>query len=370
MLGAEEWGEHPTSAETLSSSMLVNREVGHTLVMVPESSLRKMHPELIGRIARLAAVSLVVCGLGVQSGSAAEDPDFPGLPAFDQPGAWVGPRATGINYVDRAKQWVRVPPLVVGAFNRVVKVRTFSCSSPSLFSEIGDYHATAYFKSSRGSSRPWGQIGPFTARTVAFGSIPVEAAVVIRQLRDSEDLPVGLEIKQVQSSYCAGKSPFPDHPQMGTLNGHWDPATVNGQVEVVIAKLTVDGVNLSLAGQCRTREPGTIALAGREYFTANPDNFLPGIEPNPQNLMTTPHFGVANGGVLNGTVDIPNFAGCTTKSGEDVSRLVTAAVSGSGNRVTMRSEGLVAAICMRPDAPTGPGQQCEPMPGLPFPGTE
>lgn len=325
------------------------------------------HRITLSGVARLAAVVLVLAGLGVQSSSAAEDRRFPGLPAFAGDGDHVGPRATGINQVSTAKQWVRLPPIQVGAWNRIAKKRTdVSCQAYFPYREILDYHATAFFKSPKGAPKPWGYLGPFVTRTVAFGSIPVEASVELRQPRDAEDMPVGLEIKQKTGDYCVGQSPFPDIvvPGSGTSNAHWDPATVDGPVQVGITALKIDGVDIRLAGGCRAETPGAIALRGREHFTMNPENLIPGVVPSGPNLMVTPYFGVANGGLLRGSVDIPAFSGCTTESGEDVSRLLTAAVSGADNPVTMRAEGLSSDLCL------GPTEPCAPFPGLPFPTNE
>lgn len=373
---AEIWGVHPRSPKNIRPEHPRPRDVGHTLVMVPESTLRTKRRKLTGRIARVAAVALVVGSLGVQSGSAAEDPTYPGLPNFPVSGGWTGPRAVGINYVDKAKQWIRTPTVILGAFAEVVVQKDdFSCGRLAPYYHTEDYVAHAFFRSPRGSANPWGQIGPFKVRTVAFGSIPVEASVVINQPRDAQNLPVGLKIQQFAGTFCNKPDrdpplvpPFPDIPNMlGGTNGTQKPAIVLGQVEVAVSALAVDGVALDLVGPCRTTEPGQVSLAGREYFSADPDTHLPGAELVPENVMTTPYFNLAVGGVLNGTIDVPAFTGCVTRTGEDVSRLLTATVSGNGNPVTMRSEGLVSNTCLEPNPPSGPGEKCAPFAGLPFP---
>ncbi len=307
----------------------------------------------------------MIAGLGAQSGSAAEDPRRPGLPDFGPNDGWVGPEVTGIAQVKRAKQGVRFPPIFIGAYNRPGGgADDNQCVRFPPFKRKTNYHVTAFFRSDPGAAEPWGYSSPFSTRTVAFGSIPVEATVQLRQPRDEENLPVGIEIRQELGDYCdgVGYSPYPNLPGV-PLNSRYAPASVEGSVEVVVLRLKVDGVDLDLTGSCRTREPGPLSMTSREHFTANPENLQPGVTPTPANILTTPYLNIALGGLLFGTADIPPFAGCTTASGEDVSPLLTATISGPGNPVTMRTNGLVRG-CV--DLPTD--QECEPLlPGLPFP---
>lgn len=343
----------------------------HTLGMVHDSTSHSKRRTLTTRVARIAAAALVLGGVGLQSGSAAEDPTYPGLPAFTGPGVWAGPRAMGISHVDQAKQWVRLPPLVLGAFvHTSIKRRDTSCGTYFPYESTTDWHATGFLRSSKGASEPWGIVGPFTARTVAFGSIPVEASVELRQVRDSENLPVGLEIKQKTAIYCSGQGPYP--PILGGSNDHWFPTTVSGQAGVAVTALKVDGVDLQLKPGCSTSKPGTLALKSPDWYSMNPENLIPGVSPNSKvagakPYLTTRYFGMANGGLLEGTVEIPDFADCVTTQGEDVSRLLTATVSGADNPVAMRSQGLEGTSCLAPEIPTGPGEDCESLGEIPFP---
>lgn len=343
------------------------RDLGHTRGMAFESTVGRRHRKKRRMLSRLAVSALVLAGLGVQNSSAAEDPRYPGLPDFSSTsGDWVSPQGTGLTYADRAQQWVRLPPVYLGTFNRFAKTRTDNrCQLYTPYSMTEEYHATAFFLSSSGAPEPWGYVGPFTVRTVAFGSIPVEASIELRQPRDDENLPIGIEIKQKNGLYCAGKSPYPDIAVPGgvTRNSHYDPASVDGQVEVGVTALKVDGVDVDLRGTCRTSKPGALALTSREYFTMSPDNLEPGVQTTPENFMTTPYLNIANGGLLFGTADIPPFAGCVTATGEDVSQLLTATVSGPGNPVSMRTNGLVKSCMNRDVCPP-------PLPDLPFPASE
>lgn len=316
-------------------------------------------------LTRLAVVAVVLASLGAQSSSAAEDPDYPGLPKFES-GAWIGPQVTGLNRVDRAKQWIRLPPIYLPARNFLPtggddnRCRRGGRYFP--FKSITNYHATGFFLSDKGAPEPYGYVGPFTTRTVAFGSIPVEATIELRQPRDEQNLPIGIEIVQDTGEYCPGEGPYPDVP--GEFNARYAPASVEGQVEVGITAVKVDGVDLHLGSTCRTTKPGELALTSREHFSANPENLTPGVRPTVANLMTTPYLNVALGGLLFGTADIPAFTGCLTASGEDVSKLLTAAVSGTDNPVTMRTNGLTQSCMVRQ---TG----CPPpLPDMPFPAAE
>lgn len=309
---------------------------------------------------RLFAGVVLLALIGTSAGSAAEDPNFPGLPKFDVAGGWVSPRATGINFVDRAQQWVRLPPLVAVAFSPVIAPKSDPrCPGGRLFpyKQTARYSGTLFLRSGAGAPEPYGYVGPLKARTVAFGNIPVEASIQLRQPRDSQGLPAGLEAVQDTAIFCPNQSPIPDVP--GQDNEYQAPAEVDGELEIAVMGLKVDGVDLKLTESCRTTKPGVVALRGRAYYELDP-SIEPHERPMPENLYTTPFFSLANGGVLNGNVTIPAFVGCRTRSGEDVSRLLTAAVSGDDNPVVMRSEGL-AIGCLEP------GASCEPLNPIPFP---
>lgn len=314
---------------------------------------------------RLAAGVAVLALFGTSAGSAAEDPRFPGLPKYNVAGDWVSPRATGINYVDRAKQWVRLPPMVVVAFSPVLAPKSDASCLPGVriypYRQTARYSGTLYLRSSAGAPKPYGYLGPFKVRTVAFGNIPVEASIQLRQPRDDEDLPVGLEAVQDTGIFCPStqgrQNKFPDRPNEN--NEYVAPAQVDGRLEVGVVGLKVDGVDLKLSKGCRTSQPGAVSLRGREYYKFDPD-VSPEEQPTPENLYTTPFFTLTNGGLLNGSVDIPAFTGCVTSGGENVSRLLTAAVSGDDNPVVMRSDGL-ALGCLEP------GASCEPLNEIPFP---
>lgn len=327
-----------------------------------------------GKLARAAALCAAVVALGVVGGSArgvvANEDE---LPTYPETGEYVGVRATSINYAASAKQWIRLPPLFVAAYNRLATTLTDNrCANGD-----GIYYpyrteikrdASLHFRSSPGAPASFGYIGPFIVRAVAFGSIPVEATVQLRQLRESDGKTVGLRIKAVERDYCPGKTPVPGEPAARVTG-----ADATGDLEVAVTALRVDGVDLHLRGTCKTSKPAPLTLSSPEYwvtgsgfaedrdfYTRSGDGYeqlQPAEEPTRDNLFTTPMFNLVTGGLLTGNVDIPAFKACLTDAGEDISRLLTTTVAGSENPVIVRAEGL----------DSDPSQV--PLPGLPFPST-
>ncbi len=272
--------------------------------------------------------------------------------------SWLSPRATGVNYSTATRQWIRVPPIFGAAYNVLSGTRQdFTCRRLAPYRSRKDWQAFVHLRSTQGSRAPYGYLGPFTVRTLAFGSIPVEAQIRISQLRDGDDLPIALEATQRTGDFCEGLGP---HAGPEEIEAHWDAAKLRGQVIVEVVTLKVDGVSVGLRGRCRGREPSSLELSGREWFSLAPDNeHIDEPVGTVAWLMKTREFGMANGGLLTGNLVVPEFVGCLTSTGEDLSALLTAAVSGPDNPVSMRSEGLSTD---RPD-----GTAKDPLPPLPFP---
>lgn len=308
-----------------------------------------------GRLLRIGAIGIVLAAMGATNSSAAEDPQFPGLPRSPEIGSWVDTRTTSLNYVEATRQWIRPPRFSVKAYSEAttyladplcVRLRPFRASAI--------YSADLHFVSSKGAPDPYGHVGPFAVRTVAFGGIPVEAEVALRQQRDAENLPIGLEFTQTLKRYCRGLGPNAGPTEEEALSTN---TTVNGQLEVAITSLKVDGVDLRLTDACRTGSPSTINLSSPDHLNLDP-TLEPEDHPAPENIYTTKFFNAIAGGLLTGTIDIPAFAGCVTETGEDVSRLLTTTVSGKDNPVIIRSEGVATATV---------GDRSEPFDPLPFP---
>ncbi|GGT43441.1 hypothetical protein GCM10010207_49660 [Streptomyces atratus] len=96
----------------------------------------------------------------------------------------------------------------------------------------------------------------------------------------------------------------------------------------------VNGTPLDVGGNCRTVAPYKVVLNGGAKYV-----------------------NVYSGGLLEGEVDIPPFAGCGT-GGEDLDALFTASISGPGNLISMNQ----GTTCI----PSSPNNLCPPtMPKMP-----
>lgn len=334
----------------------------------PRSGLR--------RGAQLLATTVAVVGMGMTAGSAAPEnvPNPSDLPTYPESGTWIALRGTAINYAGTPKQWMRMPPLFTSAYNRNTTLLQDRQCRPGgrlyPYASLIKRSAAVHLQSSANAKKPYGLIGPIVVRTVAFGSIPIEAEVQLQQVRDSVGKTVGLEFKSAESVFCPGLGPFPD----GTTD-HIKDIGMRGDLNVAIVGLRVDGVNLKLRETCRTAKPAAIAVTAPDYYRVtrgfDRDFYIetgPGATPLPpdqvpsaENLLTTPTFQPVKGGLLTGKVTISAFSGCLTSGGEDISRLLTATVSGDDNHVVVRAEGLEPDDTLFP-----PGT---PLPPLPFPTT-
>lgn len=348
----------------------------HTLGMASDTTSLTWAARLT-RLIKVTILGCVVATAGLSAGSAApgdeEVPYQSELPTYSETGLWVTPRATGLNYATTAAQWIRLPPLFVAAYNRAAtNLVDNRCPGGRLYpyTDQSIRSAALHFSSSGGAPSHYGYVGPFPVRTVAFGSIPVEAQIELRQRRDAQNKPIGLELRSTDGTFCPGLGHPSEGPDERTV--HVRDVKVSGELDLVVTSLRVDGVDLRLRESCRTSKPATLSLSAPEYFQIRRAGdairiYLdrkPGSAPisrddwpDAARVMETPLFNVGLGGRLSGNVDIPAFADCVTASGEDVSRLLTATVAGPDNPTITRTEGLV----FDPNPPT------KPLPALPFP---
>ncbi|MFI6496207.1 hypothetical protein [Nonomuraea typhae] len=132
--------------------------------------------------------------------------------------------------------------------------------------------------------------------------------------------------------------------QVGTANVHLiDSSTADGSDDLMVAvnarvtmrvlKASMNGQEVEVGPKCRTSKPLDLKLRGGEMYDP----------PYQDNLLV--------GGVLRGLVTIPPFTGCGV--GEDISRLLTAAVAGKGNEIQVTQ----GALCGTAGAPS---PQCPP----------
>lgn len=316
------------------------------------------------RTAKIALAACLALGLSTLPSSAAEVETFPGVPEGTTGGAWIGPKATGISEVATAKQWIQLPGMFNLAWNMgLVNKRDPDCETGRLgdYERTIGYHAWLYFVSVNAAApEPFGYVGPFTVRTVAFGNIPVEATVLLGQPRDANGNIQGYELNQTSGTFCRGLGPNAGPTEQENT---YPAVSINAPIELSITKLKVDGIDLHLADTCRPTEQTAMELTSKEYFDLDPS-----LEPEDRivtgNTMTTPFFGAPIGGLLKASIDIAPFAGCLTRSGDDISPLLTATVSGVQNKVEIRSEGLKSGglRCARDRT------ECtDPLPLLPLP---
>lgn len=286
---------------------------------------------------KAAALSACFLLAAQWSGNAAEGPQ-PGLPRHTGSGVWAGVAQTAMAETAQAKQWVRVPFQIGAAFSATTSV-LFPPSDPRSNRTVSTNYV--YLVAPAGAEHNYGVAPPFTVRTVAFGAIPVEASVQLVQRRTTDGLPEPLIMSANTDTYRL-QPPGRPSPRLNT------DALIEDVLAVRLTGLVVDGVDLKLSGRCQTAEPGKLKLLGRGYWQGDPeiDNAKPWLTGN---------FVATQGGLLTGTIDIPAFAGCTTASGDDVSPLVTTAVSGPSNPLSLN---VSAPICATP----GPNQTIIPPP--------
>jgi hypothetical protein len=340
---ATRWDEHPIGGSLIEKAPRLTPRSGRVPAM-------NRPPRLSRSLRRLAGVALsaaLLLGVGSVGSTAAERPDMPGLPLDPQGGQLITPEQTIRTEAKTALQWARVPYVQSVASARFTKGREdLTCRYLRPYQRIEDYSAQIFFVSPPGSDKPFGFSPDFTVRTVAFGSIPVEATLRVAQPRDAEDLPVPLTATQSAVYFCPGLGPNAAPGQVEVAN--IDTSAV-GRAAVEVVKLVVDDVDLDLASTCRSSHTFELQLTAPDIF-----KFDPSVEPgkNPLNpvavsspgfVMRTDHFTFTYGGLLTGDIDIPPFSGCRTRSGEDLSPLLSATVSGPGNPVQVRSTALSGA---------------------------
>lgn len=308
---------------------------------------------------RRLAAALVALALfpAVTASGAEEDPDRPGLP-YQGPAQWNGVGTQGVTEATKAKQWLRLPAMELAAYvlPQPRRPRDTSCTQHPPYSNLRDWEANTFLKSGTGS---YGTSPRFTVRSVAFGAVPVEVTLRLEQERDSDDLPVPWFITAPYHEFCAGRGP---HAAPGQFENHAPPAKLTGSFRLRVDELRVDGVELSLASLCRTA-PTQISLTSREWFSQDP-----GLRDGERgggpdwDADTTRYYLSAEGGLLEGRVDIPAFSGCVTQD-DDLDALLTGLISSEDNPVTIRQEYLTTACGPEPE----PGSVC-PMPSpMPLP---
>ena len=315
--------------------------------------MRKLARRIIGPALAIGAVCSLVTGA-----SADDHPGRPeaGIPRLDcpvedyypeQPCApgddtivnffsWYGTSQVGLTGSKVAKQWTKIP-LTMLAANALFYYKTHPGQGEvppgeMINTEFG-YLVRAFLVSPKGSKDDYGDSAPIKVRTVAFGSIPVEVTLQVSQERDAAGLPKPLVYRPHDYSIepPAGR---PDLVSQVVI----DEARLEANLNVRVTRVVVDGVDVGLGDSCQTGsgarlEASSEELKADEYLEPPPDGSPGWLEYrfDPAKYL----YGIY-GGTMSGTVDIPPFSGCSTRSGDDVSPLLTSALSEEGNPVSLR----------------------------------
>jgi hypothetical protein len=256
---------------------------------------------------------------------------------------WFGIQTRGLTQVKRARQWARIPLQAALVNFATAATAYYPESDPEGRLTTSATFANVFLSSPRGSAHGYGESLPFTVRTVAFGSIPVQARVQVVQARDERNLPIPFRTRLDQTKYRTIKD-----------RSRYDPIRLSGQVGVQVLGLSVDGVDLGLAGSCRTTQPGALVLESPGGWVPDPPAIRTSakVKAYADSLALHGIFS-GGGGAISGTVDVPPFTGCRTTSGDDVSQLLTATVSGSNNPVSVSTPNLGLDSCWTVVPPLG-----------------
>lgn len=246
----------------------------------------------------------------------------PGLPRHTGAGPWVGVAQGGITETKRAKQWVRVPMQVTTAFTHTTTVW------PETYRREVINTNWVYLMAEPGARYNYGLSAPFQVNAIAFGTIPVTATLRLSQERTPEGLPEPLAVRAVDEAYTGDGHKPPDWPSYQKFHD----TDISAALYVEVEGLRVDGTDLRLRAGCRTASAATLDLHGEGFFDNDPDVEARGV-------YATGKFTVIMGGLLTGTADVPAFHRCRTRTGEDVSQLLTSTISGEGNAVTLHAGG-------------------------------
>lgn len=305
---------------------------------------RTPHGATLSRATVVLMVMACVTSLLVSGASAEGDPPGaePGLPylrclpdpegsppdverscgsdEYNNAGTYLNFPQIGLAGSVKAQQWTRVPLTMTAASVLFYYVQHPSETPGERTGPEFWYEIRAFFVSPKGSKDNYGDSAVIPVRTVAFGSIPVTATLQVSQERDENDLPVPLRL--TPHDYRI-KLPAPLNFRVIV-----DPATTRARVTVRVKKLVVDGVDVGLGTTCRTAEPSTLTLSSKELVVDQPLDYTgSGLGKLEDEFDPTIYQYGIQGGTLQGSIDIGRFGECTTRTGDDLSPLLTSALS-------------------------------------------
>lgn len=251
---------------------------------------------MIPRRSALAAVVLATVGLGTLTGASAQpaphitQAPHPGLPPITG-GSDAAALVDGTATVRKAKTLVTLPRTVL----RTYANETSRNKHNILYSQSPVWAVTHV-----GRHPQFGVFPVAHSAVLGFGAIPITADLHLTQLvRHGQIVPLEV-VSKVGIAF-----PFREYP-----------THVTGQANVRIANVFVDQVPLHVGPNCHTVTPLRLDLVGN---------------PKTYNLFS--------GGLLTGTVRIPNFTGCGT-GGDDLDPLLNGTISGPGNQLVQHQGNL------------------------------
>lgn len=218
--------------------------------------------------------------------------------------------------------------------------------------------AESWVESPPGASTEFGVFPAFTVHTVAFGSIPVTATVHIAQtMHDGLRDPLEFDWLQAQTAVPAGTvipgyGPAPAWTDVNGTNAHFSyPSEISGSVTIRLSDVDVDGVPLNVGDDCATGATTLNLSAKGGYYNENQQVDQVGGRIPPGQPGSFDPIATVLPTSLAGSIDIPAFHHCGT-GGDDVSRVISAMVSGPGNPIIAENTTILYDWC-DPDPGSG-----------------
>lgn len=229
---------------------------------------------------------------------------------------YAGAATLGLQGSPHLAQWVKLPVIYAAAVVPVDTVTGYTTAPPHEPADtrtISDYYGSVYFLSK--DKRSVGRVPAFRVRTLAFGAIPVEVTVSIQQPKDRDGVVEPIKV----------------HGPVSIIGPRGAEQVIRdafgeGKVELRLSDVHVDGQSVGVGDRCRTADLGALRVFGEGYRMEPGDRA--GSVPDGK-------YNVGSGGILHGTLDVSRFVDCRSASGDDISPLLTNAVSGKGNPLTI-----------------------------------
>lgn len=292
-----------------------------------------------GGIAVLLAAALLSTAQSSQA-----DEWYPGLPDATF-GAWSVASQGSLSYTRRAQQWFRTPMGMTTA--------EFIYGNDPDDPNHQWVSAEGYVVSPKGAPANYGYMEPMTVRSVGYGLMPVEATVQVSQRRENGyPIPVRVRLE----NYNDKRPRPPGDPNPNVINDKsFEATTISDSFNVRILAVKVDGEDLGLDGNCRTVKPAPVVVTSPEYTIEDYSRYPGYADEWYRSHDPSTYYEPTKGGELTGSMTIPPFTGCTTKAGDDLSRLMTLSVSGADNPVVVRTGFLCPFNVGSSNAPAPPG---------------